>query len=79
MSGPAGPIGRAKPLRYYSLAAKRARVFEDRRAFAAEMLIEGDPLGKPALAVLDRLGADILAIDLQQVEGTEDRERAFVA
>ena len=45
------------------------------RAVAAEMLIERDAIvqkseqsGQPALAVLDRLRADVLAVDLKKVE-----------
>ena len=45
------------------------------RAVAAEMLIERDAIvqkseqsGQPALAVLDRLRADVLAIDRKKVE-----------
>jgi hypothetical protein len=50
------------------------------RTLAAEGLIESDTVvgqpqqpGQPALAILDRLTPDVLAVHLEQVERTEDR------
>ncbi len=47
-------------------------MLEDDRAVAAEVFIDRDAFmrqaqqpGEPSLAVLDRLGTDVLAVDLQ--------------
>jgi hypothetical protein len=69
-------------LAHDTLATKRAGVLVDDRALGAEGLIEGDTVvrkaqqpGQPALAVLDRLTPDVLAVGLKQVERAEDRGR----
>src|SRR4029077_14475137 len=74
------PIRRAKPLGHDSLAAERARVLVDNHTLAPEGLIKGDAVvrqaqqpGQPALALLDRLTPDVLAVHLEQIEGTENR------
>jgi hypothetical protein len=65
-----GAIWRAEPFRDDALAAKRAGVLEDDRAVAAKVLIERDAFmaqpqkaGKPPFTMLDRFGANVLAID----------------
>ena len=73
------PIRRAKPLGHDALAAERARVLVDDGTIAAERLIKGDAVmrkpqqpGQPALSVLDRLGAHVLAVHLEEIERAED-------
>jgi hypothetical protein len=78
MSRPARAIWRAEALRDDALAAERAGVLVDDRTVAAEVLVERDAFmrqteqaGQPALALLDRLVAQILAVHLEQVERAE--------
>jgi hypothetical protein len=66
---------RAEPLRDDAFTAERAGMFEDGRAIADEMLIEGntvadasEELGEPRLALLERLPAEVGAVELDQVE-----------
>jgi hypothetical protein len=72
MSGAAGAIRRAEPLRHDAFATKPAGVFENYRSVAIELIVsdtimrEPQKPGKPALARLDRLGADVLAINLRR-------------
>ena len=54
-------------------------MFVDRRALTGESLVERDAVvrqpqqpGQPALAVLDRLAPDVLAVHLEQVKPAED-------
>jgi hypothetical protein len=82
MSRPARAIWRAEALRHDALAAERARVLVGHGAIAAEMLVERDAVvrealqpGKPALAVLDGLGTDVVTVHLQQVERAQDGAR----
>ena len=55
-------------------------MFVDHRAVAFELLIECNAvvrqpqqLGQPALSVLDRLGPNVLAVHLEQIERTQHR------
>ena len=66
------------PLRHNSLAPERASVLVDHRAVALELLVERDAVvwqpqqpGEPPLAVLDRLGPNVLAVHLEQIERTQ--------
>ena len=51
----------------------------DHRAVTAEVLVHGNAVmrqpkqpGQPALSVLDRLGAHVLAVHLEEIERAED-------
>ena len=57
-------------------------MLEDDGALAAEMLVQGNSVGRasqeasePMLAVLYRCPSQILAVDLKKVEGTQDYAR----
>jgi hypothetical protein len=77
---PAGSIRRAEPLAHDPLTAERASVLEDHRALAAVVLAEGDALVGPAeelcqkaLSLLDRGAPQVVAVQLDQVEGAKYR------
>jgi hypothetical protein len=68
-------IVRTKSLRDDALAAERARMAEDVRAVAVEMLIEGDAIanvseeiGERCLAIFQRLPAKVLAVEFDEIE-----------
>src|SRR5262249_5984313 len=71
----AGAIMRSEPLRDDALAAERARMAEDARAVAVEVLIEGDAIanvseeiGERCLAIFQRLPAKVLAVEFDEIE-----------
>jgi hypothetical protein len=84
---PAGAIWRSEPFRHDALAAKRARLLEDNAAISREMLVEGNAvasvvekkMGERALAVFERLLAEIEAVELDQIEGAEHGHVVAVA
>ena len=70
MVDPAGAVRRPTALRHDALAAERAGVFEEERAGAVVVLIEGDgliglaqKLCQGGLAFLDRLTPQIAAVE----------------
>ena len=74
----AGAIGRAEAFRDDDFAAESAGVLEDGRTSPSKCLLEGDPvaraaeqIGEHGLASLDRLPPKVLAVEFDQVEGTE--------
>jgi hypothetical protein len=75
---PPGAISRAEALRHDALAAEAAGVLEHDIAVALAVFVEHDAgmrganeLGELALAVLDRPSPQILALQLDQVEGAK--------
>ena len=73
-----GAVKRAEPLRDDALTAEGAGVLENGRAIALIMLIERFPvgsvseqIGEHGLAALDRLPPEVLAVELDQIEGAE--------
>jgi hypothetical protein len=67
-------------------SAERASVLEDDRTVAGEMRVEGDPvarsaeqIGKHGLAALERLPPKVLAVEFDQVEGTEHNGMVILA
>jgi hypothetical protein len=75
-----GPVGRCQPLRHDPLEPESAGVLEDRRAVFVGVLVEHDAGGQPAqqplelrLALAERQGSKILAVQFQQIERVKDR------
>ena len=73
-----GTVGRSKSLRHDTFAAKRAGMLEYDRGVAVAVLVEGDAFGGTAqqfrqspLTFLDRQPPQILAVEFEQIEGTE--------
>ena len=61
-----------------TLATERAGVLEVHRAFAAVVVVEGDALVRPAeelrqeaFTLLERSAPQVVAVQLDQVEGTQ--------
>ena len=78
MINPAGAIWCPQPLRNDALAAHGAGLLEDNRAVACEVLIERDTVSGAAeefsergLALFEWLPTKVIAIQFDQVEGTE--------
>ena len=70
---------RAESLRDDAFAAERARMTEDARAVAVEMLIEGNTIAnvleesrERCLAVFQRPPAKVLAVEFDKIEGAQD-------
>src|SRR5262249_3932209 len=76
---PAGAVARAEPLRHDALEAHLAGVPEYALAIVGEVLVQTQPRKAPTqqarerrLARLQRLGPQVLAIQLKEVEGVKE-------
>jgi hypothetical protein len=71
---------RTEALRYDALTAESAGMLKDGHAVPRKILVEGnsvadvsEKISKRGLALLERLLAKIIAVELDQVEGAENR------
>ena len=74
----AGAIWRTEALRHDALAAKDAGVREDDSAVGVKVFVEGDPVlhaaeevGQRMLTILQPRPSEVLAVEFDQIEGTE--------
>jgi Phage integrase family len=75
-----GPVGRRQPFRHDSLEPEPAGVLEDDHAILVGVLVEDDARSRACqqpcqlrLALAERQGSKILAVELQQIERMQDR------